>query len=157
MKIIINEGTSFLITDEPGDIKEETEEGLFHQDTRFLSGYKLLINGQKPILLSSRQINYFTAHHYLSNPPFKDIPGNALSITRFRFVGDGLHEDIDVYNHHAKEISCFLQLRFRADFADIFEVKTSGVIKKGIFSFLIGEDKRSLSFIYKRENFIRKL
>ena len=52
MKITINEGTSFLITDEWGDIARGSEQGLYEQDTRFLSDYHLTLDGVKPTLLS---------------------------------------------------------------------------------------------------------
>ena len=48
----ILEGATFCICDFLGDLHGNVE-GLFAEDTRFLSSLKLTINGQRPLLLSS--------------------------------------------------------------------------------------------------------
>jgi hypothetical protein len=58
--LTILEGSTFCICDEHGDIYEETG-GFFAADTRFLSLFKLTINGEKPLLLSSGKVEYFSA------------------------------------------------------------------------------------------------
>ncbi len=55
MALTILEGSSFCICDERGDICEETG-GFFAQDTRFLSLFRLTINGERPLLLSSGKV-----------------------------------------------------------------------------------------------------
>jgi hypothetical protein len=49
----ILEGSTFCICDELGDVCETTH-GLFVDDTRFLSRLQLTIDGERPLLLSSR-------------------------------------------------------------------------------------------------------
>jgi hypothetical protein len=45
LRITINEDTTFLITDELGNVPEGAELGLYHEDTRFLCGYWLTLDG----------------------------------------------------------------------------------------------------------------
>ena len=61
--------------------------GSSREDTRRLSRFVLTINGQRPLLLSSGQVEYFSAAFYLRNP-LAELPQDALSIARSRFVGD---------------------------------------------------------------------
>jgi N-terminal domain of (some) glycogen debranching enzymes len=46
----ILEGSTFCICDELGDMRGEVD-GLFAEDTRFLSCLKLTVNGERPLLL----------------------------------------------------------------------------------------------------------
>ena len=85
MALTILEGSTFCICDELGDVDGETE-GLFAEDTRFLSLLRLTINGAKPLLLSSGVVEYFSAAFYLRNPAAGGLPTDSLSITRERFL-----------------------------------------------------------------------
>ncbi|MEE9251306.1 MAG: glycogen debranching N-terminal domain-containing protein, partial [Alphaproteobacteria bacterium] len=51
----LKHGDTFAVFDHYGDIVagDGSPEGLYHEDTRFLSGFQLLINGRRPLLLSS--------------------------------------------------------------------------------------------------------
>jgi len=51
----ILEGSTFCICDERGDLTGETS-GFFAADTRRLSRFVLTINGERPLLLSSGQV-----------------------------------------------------------------------------------------------------
>ena len=84
----ILEGATFCICDDLGDLHGNVE-GLFAQDTRFLSSLKLTINGKRPLLLSSDKIEYFSAAFFMRNPLADGLAPDALSIRRERFVGDG--------------------------------------------------------------------
>jgi len=120
--LTILEGSTFCICNEWGDFDSKTG-GLFAQDTRFLSLLRLTLNGERPLLLSSDKVEYFSAVFYLRNPRAGDLPSDALSIKRERFVGDGMQDRLHVENHSMHPISFELALEFGADFADIFAVK----------------------------------
>src|SRR6266540_4960667 len=83
----ILEGATFCICDELGDLHGKVE-GLFAEDTRFLSSLKLTINGERPLLLSSDKIEYFSAAFFMRNPLALGLAQDSLSIRRERFVGD---------------------------------------------------------------------
>jgi N-terminal domain of (some) glycogen debranching enzymes len=42
--LTINQGSTFMVTDERGEIDGESEQGIFSADTRFVSFYQLYIN-----------------------------------------------------------------------------------------------------------------
>jgi glycogen debranching enzyme len=118
----ILEGATFCICDELGDLHGEVE-GLFTDDTRFLSSFKLLINGQRPLLLSSDKIEYFSAAFFMRNPLAGGLAQDVLSIRRERFVGEGMQDSFVVQNQSMERVAFELALEVAADFADIFEVK----------------------------------
>ncbi len=155
--IVIHEGSAFFICDPTGNVREDTEQGLFYKDTRFMSEYDLTLNGEAPVLLSSRQVDYYSSVHYLTNPTLAGIPRDGLLIERNFFVGDGLHEDLNVINYSSEPIRLNLGLKFDSDFADIFEVKRGLVVKKGAFSVEASPKDRTLSYTYTRKDFVRRL
>jgi glycogen debranching enzyme len=118
----ILEGATFCICDELGDLQGDVE-GLFAQDTRFLSALKLTVNGQRPLLLSSDKIEYFSAAFFMRNPLAGGLAQDALSIRRERFVGDGMQDSFTVQNESMERVEFDLALAVAADFADIFAVK----------------------------------
>ena len=67
MPLTILEGSTFCVSDELGDISEPTM-GFFADDTRFLSRWVLTINGARPLMLSSRKVEYYSAAFFLRNP-----------------------------------------------------------------------------------------
>ncbi|TMK24697.1 MAG: hypothetical protein E6G64_17035 [Actinobacteria bacterium] len=119
----ILEGSTFCICDELGDFHADVE-GLFAEDTRFLSGLNMTINGKRPLLLSSGRIEYFSAAFFTRNPLAGDLERDELSIRRERFVGDGAMQDTFVVHNSAQRPREFeLALQVASDFADIFAVK----------------------------------
>ncbi len=122
MAITILEGSTFCICDERGDIDGETQ-GLFADDTRFLSLLRLTLNGEKPLLLSNGKVEYFSAAFYLRNPLADGLPQDSISIIRHRFVGDGMQDRIVVQNQTMEPLAFELALELATDFADILSVK----------------------------------
>ena len=112
----ILEGSTFCICDERGDLCETTH-GLFADDTRFLSTLELTIDGERPLLLSSGTVEYFSAAFFLRNAR------NELAVKRERFVGDGMQDHLVVANVTTRELSFRLGVELGADFADIISVK----------------------------------
>ncbi len=121
-QLTILEGATFCICDEVGDLRGESD-GLFAEDTRFLSRLKLTLNGQRPLLLSSDKIEYFSAAFFMRNPLAGGLEQDALSIKRERFVGDGMQDTILVQNQSMSRVEFGLELEVGADFADIISVK----------------------------------
>ncbi len=122
MALTILEGSTFCVSDERGDIVEPTM-GLFAHDTRFLSRWVLTINGARPLMLSSRKVEYYSAAFFLRNPAAGGLAHDELSIARERFVGDAMQEHIVVSNHSRRRVEFDLTLDLGTDFADIFAVK----------------------------------
>ncbi len=122
MALTILEGSTFCVSDELGDISEPTM-GLFADDTRFLSRWVLTINGKRPLQLSSRKVEYYSAAFFLRNPVVDGLEHDEISIARERFIGDAMQEHVVVSNHAQRRLSFDLSLEMGNDFADIFAVK----------------------------------
>jgi glycogen debranching enzyme len=120
--LTILEGSTFCVSDELGDISEPTM-GLFADDTRFLSRWVLTINGARPLQLSSRKVEYYSAAFFLRNPVVDDLAHDEISIARERFIGDSMQEHLVVSNHAPRRVEFDLSLEIGNDFADIFAVK----------------------------------
>jgi len=122
MTLTILEGSTFCICDERGDIGEATG-GFFAQDTRFLSLFRLTVNDETPLLLSSGKVEYFSAAFYLRNPLAAGLAQDSLAIVRERFVSDTMQDRVVVENVKTEPVSFELALEVASDFADIFAVK----------------------------------
>ncbi|HMJ01074.1 MAG TPA: glycogen debranching N-terminal domain-containing protein [Gaiellaceae bacterium] len=122
MATTILEGSNFCISDQNGDFTFTTS-GLYAFDTRFLSRLELRINGERPLLLSSGRVEYYSAAFYLRNPLAGELPQDAISIARHRFVGEGMQDRVHVQNQSMEKVGFELTLEIGNDFADIFAVK----------------------------------
>ena len=122
MSLTILEGSTFCICDELGDVQGGLG-GLYAHDTRFLSTLTLTINGERPLLLSSGRVEYFSAAFYSRNPLAGGLDQDALSIARHRFVGDGLQDHVVIRNETRARLTFTVELGFGTDFADIISVK----------------------------------
>jgi glycogen debranching enzyme len=136
----LKQGDTFGLFDALGDCVNPglTPGGVFHNDTRYLSGMQLMIDGQRPLLLSSAVENdnvVLTVD--LSNPDIYQgnalvLPREILHVRRSKFLWDGTcHERLAIHNFDAKSHSCWLSLNFAADFADLFEIRGIQRPKRG--------------------------
>src|SRR5215467_4587672 len=110
--VSILDGATFVVSDRRGDIvpSPSVPHGLFLQDTRFLSCWRLTVDGSPPKVLSTDDVNYFSAQFFLV-PPAESVYGQAtFSIMRKRSVGAGFHEDVTVLNHTAEPLELDLQV-----------------------------------------------
>lgn len=123
MRITINSGTTFLISDQLGAVTEATELGLYHEDVRFLSRYELTLDGKPLIPLAATTTDPHVAVLYATNPALKGVSQGTLTVMRRRTLNEGLHEDIEITNYGDGRATCDLQLALDADFAHLFEVR----------------------------------
>jgi glycogen debranching enzyme len=153
--ISVLEGNNFVVSDLHGDIDASPTEalGLFAWDTRFLSRWLLTVDGQRPNILSTDDLDYFSVQFFL-------VPGTGTiyvdadqSIIRKRAIGNGFHEDLTILNHKDKPIDLKVRIEAASDFADLFEVKDK-LTKKGEFYHRVESDRLVLG--YRREKFIRE-
>jgi glycogen debranching enzyme len=133
----LKHGDTFSLFDASGDIRPGSADGLYHLDTRHLSRFDLTINGIRPILLSStiRDDNAALTCD-LTNPelpgPDGGIHSDTLHIRRTQFLWQAtLHERLRIRNFGSRAVALRLEIRFEADFADIFEVRGTARAKRG--------------------------
>jgi glycogen debranching enzyme len=153
--VSILKGDTFVVSDRRGDVDASPSDphGLFHQDTRYLSRWRLTIGGRTPRLLSTDDANYFSAQFFLVPPGGSVYEDSAFSIVRKRAVEDGFHEDVTIMNHTAAPLELELRIEAGADFADLFEVKDA-LAKKGRHYQLVEEGRLVLG--YHRGGFVRE-
>ena len=137
---VLKHGETFAIFDRHGDIRPLgfENQGVFHQGTRFLSRWKLGINGTSPLLLSSnvKEDNDFLAVD-LTNPALRlkdetSLPDGLIHLVRTVFLWEGEYfERIEVSSFTPQAVSLLLELDFGADFADLFELRGTTRKKRG--------------------------
>jgi len=142
--ITISDGRSFLISSYGGNISAGTHQGYYDFDTRFISSLQLRVGGKKIIALTSKQIDNYSAIHFLTNSSINNIKEASLGIYRARFVGNGFHEDIKITNFTNQDVSFPVTIKFETDFADIFSVRSMDPKKRG----------KTVCAVDKKNNFI---
>mgnify|MGYP000571314388 CR=1 FL=1 len=136
----LKHGDTFAVFDHRGDIGGDprSPEGLYHRDTRVLSRLELLLQGARPLLLSSTNQDdnaVFTAD--LSNPDLESngqiaIRRELIQLHRLRFIWQAaLYERLLVRNYGDTPMRIWLTLRYAADFADLFEVRGAQRERRG--------------------------
>jgi glycogen debranching enzyme len=129
---VLKHGETFVVFDRYGDIQPLGlgEQGLYHEETRFLSRQMLRLGRDRPLLLSStvKDDNALLAVD-LTNPDFTMdghvvVPRGTLHIFRTKFLWQGVcYERLRIYNYGLMAVDVPLSLQLDADFADIFEVR----------------------------------
>jgi glycogen debranching enzyme len=129
---VLKQGDTFMLFDRLGDVNAQMrgEQGLYRDDTRYLSFLELRVGPERPLLLSSeiaRNNDICTVD--LTNGDLiveghVALPKSSLHVRRYRFLWQGVcHERFEITNYGLVPSDSSLTLRFGADFADIFEVR----------------------------------
>ena len=130
--LVLLHNDTFAIFDRYGDVQPVGlgQQGLFYQETRYLSRLELLIQGHKPLLLSSviGEDNVMMTVD-LTNPDMElpsgvSLPRGTLHLYRNKFLADGVcFDQITIHNFADHIVETELCFDFGADFRDIFEVR----------------------------------
>lgn len=157
--LTINHGSTFMVTQQDGQITTDGELGVFANDTRFLSYYATFANGQPWERLNSSATAYYAARIYLTNPALVTEDGNiakgTLGYVISRAVGEGIHEDLDITNYGLRAVRFNLEIALRSDFADIFEVKSRQFVRRGHIVSRWDSDRKELHTAYTNRDFHR--
>ena len=128
--LIIREGGLFLLTDTDGSIPLHNDSGfgLYHNDTRYLSGWDLSLIGVEPIVLLSTAEMGFGEEQVMTNPELVNeqgeiLPSGSLEIRRQRVLDVMLMETVQITNFALVPLALTLQYQFDADFVDLFELR----------------------------------
>jgi len=134
---------TFAVFDNSGDViaAPGNSEGVYHRDTRHLSHFYLtMCRGTRPILLSSSLREDNSALNCdLTNPDLSEdrnrqvLQNDRLHIQRKRFIHDGcVYERLKVTNYDDRPCHVTLELSFASDFADLFEVRGTQRLRRGL-------------------------
>jgi glycogen debranching enzyme len=134
-QITINDGGSFLLTAADGSIDDRRAQGFFVRDTRLISHYEMSIDRQLLTPLTSSNITHRVARYEFTNPELLTttgtVPAKKISIGVRRDIIGGMHEDIDLVNHHQERVELQLMLEIRSDFVDLARIKAKRLITQG--------------------------
>ncbi len=128
--VVLKYDDTFLVGDAAGDMLAEEGHGLglFYRDTRYLSVYVLSLDGQRLYALSSEQGGGSWVTHALETEDLEeatDDDPHSIAVRRYRTAGDGeIRELLLISNHAMSAAQLRLRLKFQADFADIFQVRS---------------------------------
>lgn len=125
---VLKHDDMFAVFDEAGDCgrQDNSPEGLYYKDTRYLSKWDLRFEcGHSPLLLSSIHDDDGTAlTATLANPAMAGMPKDLIGITRTKFLWLGCcHERLSLRNYDVHEQHVSLNIAFAANFDDLFEVR----------------------------------
>jgi glycogen debranching enzyme len=139
---VLQHDDTFAVFDLHGDmgVFGTGEQGLYHEGTRYLSRFRLRLNGQRPLLLSARvkdDNELFGAD--LTNPdlplgpPDTVLSRDIVHLFRGRFLWKGIcHERVRLWNYGRAGVHITLTFDLDADFADIFEVRGTRRERRGL-------------------------
>ncbi len=153
----LKQGDLFGVFDKQGDCRggEGGPDGLFFQDTRFLSHLQLRLGGVDPLLLSSVVLDDNGAFVVdLANADLYDgqdrlvLQRDSIHVGRLKFLhGQTCYERIRLTRFNPLPGPVPLELAFAGDFADLFEVRGEQRPRRGT---LRAErvDARTVRFLY---------
>ena len=158
-QVSLHQGQTVLITEPDGQINWPSDKGLYFFDTRVISSWVIYANGEPWKLLNGGAVTHYAARIHLTNPkiPTTDgiIPERTLGLVVSRSISGGMHEDLDITNNSMKRIRFQLEIVLRCDFADIFEVKSGNIVRRGRIITKWSQTKQQLRTIYRNGNFAR--
>jgi glycogen debranching enzyme len=158
-QIAIHQGQSVLVTKPNGEVKWPSKRGLYFRDTRVISAWAIFANGEPWELLNGGAVAPHAARIFLTNRAFESeggsIAARKLGLVIDRHIDGGLHEDIDVVNNSQKPVRFNLEIAIRADFADLFQVKSDDIVRQGRITTSWSYKRQVLRISYRNRDFSR--
>ncbi len=153
---VLKHSDTFAIFDRHGDIRPLgfENQGVFHEGARFLSRWKLQVDGVSPLLLSSnvREENDFLIVD-LTNPPLPQSDGRVIQqgtihLVRTIFLWEGdCFERLEISNFGLEPVVLAVGLEFQADYIDLFEIRGNNRKKRGLLREpIVSPDEVTLSY-----------
>ena len=159
--LAIHQGQTVWLSDPDGQLTPGSERGLLFRDTRLISVWRLYADGVRWELVNGGATAHYATRVFLTNPTIPaqdgDIEARTISLTLGRWVEDGIHEDLDVTNHGPRRVRFNLELVIRSDFADLFEIKSNRIVRRGRVTTEWSEATQTLLTEYRNADFMRGL
>jgi len=160
-RLTINHGQSVLIAEQDGQILWPTDKGLYDMDTRIMSSWRIFADGELWDLLNSGNITHCVSKMFLINRALTtrsgEIPAGSIGLEIGRCLTEGLHEDLDMVNHGPNTVQFNLEIAIRSDFADLFEVKSGHIVRRGRITTEWSPRLGRLRTAYVNEDFKRSI
>src|SRR5690349_16104734 len=150
------DGKTFLSTTVSGDISPAgaPDVGFFHDDTRFLSHMELRVGGHRTVVLSSSTEKTFANQVELTTSTITlrdsfDLPENTIHLRREQLLAnDQFYDRLSFENFNLVPVSLTLELRYAADFVDVFQVRGTARSEHGQYYKPIAS-KDGVVFVYR--------
>jgi glycogen debranching enzyme len=151
----LKHGDAFAVFDNYGDIGVigTGPDGLYFNDTRFLSWFEILFEGARPLLLSSVvQDDNAALSIDLTNPDIHEngaivLPRDTIAIERTKFLWrEVCYERVSFRNYTGDTCRFRIDIGFGADFRDLFEIRGSRREHRGKTNVTVGE--AHVEFVY---------
>jgi len=160
-QIAIHQGQTVLVTEPDGQVNGQSKRGLYFRDTRVISTWAIYANGEPWDLLNGGAIAYHAARIFQINRAFVSedgpIAARTLGLVIGRHINGGLHEDIDITNNSQNPVRFNLEIAIRADFADIYEVKSNQIVRRGHITTSWSPKGQALRITYRNKQFCREV
>jgi len=127
-------GPIVLATNENGsmDSSSPASQGLFLDDTRYLSEFQILLNGVQPILMGSSEEILFEASFIFTNPELPGVAARGLGLLQRNQIEDNkVKIDLEIINWTLKPADFELSIEIGSDFFDSFEARGVRRLKRG--------------------------
>jgi glycogen debranching enzyme len=158
-QIAIHQAQTVLVTNSDGQVDWPSDKGLYFFDTRVISAWAVFANGVSWELLNGGALTYDTARIFLTNSSFLTedgaVPARSLGFVIGRRLAGGMHEDLDITNHGPKRVHFNLEIAIRSDFADVFEVKSGRIVRRGRITTDWSDAHQKLHTTYRNQDFLR--
>jgi glycogen debranching enzyme len=158
-QVSIHHGQTVLVSEPDGQIHWPSEKGLYFFDTRVISSWTIYANGERWELLNGGAIAHYASRIHLTNGsiPTSDgvIPPRTLGLIVSRLISEGMHEDLEVTNSGMRKVDFQLEIALRCDFADIFEVKSKNIVRRGHIATTWSQTRQQLRTSYRNGDFVR--
>jgi glycogen debranching enzyme len=158
-QIAIHQGRTVLVTEPDGRITGSNEKGLYYFDTRVISNWAIYANGEPWELLNGGAISYHEARIFLTNRTILTesgpVPPRTLGLTISRSISGGMHEDLEITNNNMKPVRFQLEIACRSDFADVFEVKSGHIVRRGQITTEWSQRQQRFRTVYSNQDFRR--
>jgi hypothetical protein len=106
-------------------------------------------------------VSYYAARIFLTNTAILTedgtIAARTLGLTISRSISGGLHEDLDITNNSMKPVKFQLEIAIRCDFADLFEVKSGNIVRRGRITTEWSQARQQLCTTYRNRDFSRSV
>jgi glycogen debranching enzyme len=166
--ITINHDDRFLVAQPDATLAPGDDVGFFARDTRFVSGYRVTVNGHDPLLLNAASITYFSVRHEFVTPELPlgtglfgadavTLPARSIGLRLDRTIKGGIHEDYDLTSYAPDPVRLVLEVAIESDFADIFDVRYKQLLTRGDAQTSWREKAGELRTSYRNGTFRRGL
>jgi glycogen debranching enzyme len=124
MSLTVLEGNTFFVCDDDGNASHGSE-GLYANDVRYVSLWRMTLDGLPPTLLGTGAQGHYRAASYGYKAAYTGRGAPEIATLRRFFVSVGtFQEELEVANNSHEAVTVRVRYEFDCDFLDLFEVKS---------------------------------